>query len=118
MKSLASNPDNAGSFCVLEEGAGRAPSLMAAEATCCFTSRFHVLAWQEEGCFNRVAAKDLWSSQALVLQARVATFPFLLLRTSSCRTCGAKESLLNVFQALRVLIPQCSKLPKRTGGSK
>lgn len=60
--------------------------------------------------------RDLWSSQATLLQVRMTTFPFLLLRVSGCRTCGAKESVLNVFQALRVLTPRCSKLPERIGG--
>lgn len=53
-ESLASNPDNSGSFCVAEEEeTGRAPSLAATEATCCFTPRRYVLTWQEEGCFDQ-----------------------------------------------------------------
>lgn len=61
--------------------------------------------------------RDLWSSQAMLLQVSVATFPFVLLKVPGCRTCGVKESLLNVFQALRVLTSRCSKLPQRIGGS-
>lgn len=61
--------------------------------------------------------RDLWSSQATSLQVRLARFPFVLLRVSICRTCGVKESHLNVFRALRVLTSWCSKLPERIGGS-
>lgn len=54
-------------------------------------------------------------SWATLHQVRMVTFPFLLLWVTGCRTCGARESHLNVFQTLRVLISQCSELPDRTG---
>lgn len=115
MESLASNPDNTRSFCVAEEEeAGKAPSLTATEATCCITARHHVLTRQEEAALTKM---ESCNERPVSLQVRMATFPFLLLRVSGCRTCGAKKSLLNVFQALRVLTPWCSELPKRIGGS-
>lgn len=56
MGSFASNPDNVGSSYVAEEEeeeAGRALSLMATEAMCCFTTRNPVLTGQEKRCFDQ-----------------------------------------------------------------